>query len=279
MKEIILLEGLPGSGKTTFARRLSEYLSNHNVPNIFYNEGDLHPVDLAWIAILSKEEFKDAINKYPSLKEDIFKHAFLQDNRYFLPYTKVQTTQETQDFYEYMSHYEIYQEDKLTKFFEEHKKRWLHFIEERKHNEFTYIFECVFLQNHINELMLKNDFTDKEILAYFLRFSDLLKGVKVRLFYINQLDVKARLDEIIEQRRSSNKELYPDWIDQVIDYLALGKYAKAKGYIGYNGAMKFFSDRKKLENMIVEHLPFETKTIDLGDDYDSVFDQIIKSID
>jgi hypothetical protein len=105
-----------------------------------------------------------------------------------------------------------------------------------------------------------------------------LKGVKVKLFYINQLDVKSRLDEIIEQRRSENKDLYPDWIDQVIDYLASGKYAEAKGYLGYGGALKFFSDRKKLENMIISHLPFETKVFDLANDYDRVFDQIIKNL-
>jgi hypothetical protein len=177
-----------------------------------------------------------------------------------------------------MSRFEIYREDILSKFFDEHKKRWSHFIEERKHNEFTYIFECVFLQNHINEIMLKNNLSDDETISYFLKFANLLKGVKVKLFYINQLDVKSRLDEIIEQRRSENKDLYPDWIDQVIDYLALGKFAKEKGYLGYGGALKFFSDRKKLENMIISHLPFETKVFDLANDYDRVFDQIIKSL-
>lgn len=275
MKELILLEGLPGSGKTTFAKRLSEYLSDKNIPNIFYMEGDLHPVDLAWIAILSKDEFKDIIQKYPGLKAEIFKYAFLQDNRYLLPYTKIKIDEDTKDFYPYMSHYEIYQEENLDKFFEEHKKRWLRFIEERKGNEFTYIFECVFLQNHINEIMLKNNLPEKEVIKYFLRFAELLKGIKVKLFYINQLDVKTRLDEIIEQRRSTSKELYRDWIDHVIDYLASGKYAKSKGYLNYNGALKFFSDRKKLELKIIDELPFDVKIIDLADDYEDVYQKII----
>jgi thymidylate kinase len=47
MKKIYFIEGLPGSGKTTMARRLSKYLESTNEDVVIYNEGDLHPVDLA----------------------------------------------------------------------------------------------------------------------------------------------------------------------------------------------------------------------------------------
>ncbi len=48
--KLILIEGIPGSGKSTIAQKTGEYLSARGLKTKVYAEGQLHPVDLAWCA-------------------------------------------------------------------------------------------------------------------------------------------------------------------------------------------------------------------------------------
>ncbi|MBN2884106.1 MAG: hypothetical protein JXN10_11300, partial [Clostridia bacterium] len=43
MNRLILLEGIPGSGKTTYARRLEEYFTENGLRAKCYLEGENHP--------------------------------------------------------------------------------------------------------------------------------------------------------------------------------------------------------------------------------------------
>ena len=84
MKKIIFIEGLPGSGKTTIAKKLSDYLNDIGEKSVFYREGDLHPVDLTWIAILTEEELDSLISRYPTLTEAILGNIKKFKDKYHL---------------------------------------------------------------------------------------------------------------------------------------------------------------------------------------------------
>ena len=61
------VEGLQGAGKSTFVRRLAEYLKDYEV----FREGDYSPVELAWCAYVTMEQYDDILAVYPSLREEI----------------------------------------------------------------------------------------------------------------------------------------------------------------------------------------------------------------
>ncbi len=278
MKQIIMIEGLPGSGKTTFARKISAFLSSREVDNVFYAEGDLHPVDLAWIAILTKEDLSNLLKQFPSLKDEIFPNMRLIDNRFFLAYTKVSIDNETKDFYEYCQKYEIYRSLDANDFFEEHRKLWNRFIEEKFDNDFTYVFECILLQNHINQLILQYVLKEEEIINYFQRFKAVFQDVNMKIYYIKQMNHKKTLDRIIEERRTNNKELYKDWIDHVIEYLESFPISKVKGYMGYNGVLKYMSDRMSLELKVLMVLGIDYQVFELDEMYETVLENIKKDL-
>ncbi|MBN2504585.1 MAG: hypothetical protein JXB20_04500 [Bacilli bacterium] len=274
--KIILIEGLPGSGKTTFAKRISQYLDANHIDNKFFSEGDLHPVDLAWTSILSETDLERMITEYPQLADKIACHVKQTDDGYLLAYTNIEIDERSKGFYDYCQHFEIYNTDDLDYFFREHVKLWESFVKENADTDKTYIFECVFLQNHINEIMLKYDLNIEQTINYFRRFSEVFSEVEVKLFYIDQIDVKTIFDKTINERRSRNKALYKDWIDHVIEYFEGSKNAHLKNYLGYDGALRFFQERKELEHRILQGLDFEVVIAELDKDYDSVFD-IMKS--
>ncbi|WP_017417227.1 zeta toxin family protein [Clostridium tunisiense] len=46
--KLILVEGIPGAGKTTTARRIKKRLISEGKNVILYEEGMSHPADMAW---------------------------------------------------------------------------------------------------------------------------------------------------------------------------------------------------------------------------------------
>lgn len=74
--KLIMVEGLPGSGKTTTSIKIGEYLtqklsSDTEMTVRVYQEGDLHPTDMAWCACVPMEELETIYRHYPDYREAI----------------------------------------------------------------------------------------------------------------------------------------------------------------------------------------------------------------
>ena len=78
--KVIIIEGIPGSGKTTFSNLIYHHLKENNIKANLYNEGDLHPIDLAWCSIINEKDFEYLLNKYDKYSQDIKKHTRKLDN-------------------------------------------------------------------------------------------------------------------------------------------------------------------------------------------------------
>ncbi|HRJ58918.1 MAG TPA: hypothetical protein PLV64_21715, partial [Anaerolineales bacterium] len=66
--KLILLEGIPGSGKSTAGATLQKFFEDTNIPSRFWSEGDFdHPADFEGIARLSKSQFEDLLARHPKL--------------------------------------------------------------------------------------------------------------------------------------------------------------------------------------------------------------------
>lgn len=51
---LILVEGIPGAGKTTTARKIKEKLIDEGKEAILYEEGMSHPADMAWECLFKR---------------------------------------------------------------------------------------------------------------------------------------------------------------------------------------------------------------------------------
>jgi len=268
VKNVIFIEGLPGSGKTTFAQKINEILVKKGYKTKLFNEGDLHPIDLAWCSITTKEVFDKLISGYPDKLEEILSKTVVKNDKYITAYTKVRFDKKT-DYYDVFSKYEIYREDDFELFKNAHMELWNEFSRTYD-KESIYIFECIYLQNHINELMLKFDKSKEEIISYFNDLMDKLKDIDKTLIYLSQTDVDWALKNVTEDRRSTNPN-YRDWIDLVIEYFEQTKHGKRLGYIGYEGALKYFKDRQVIELEVINQLDMDVKVFNLINDHDEMF--------
>ncbi len=273
MHNVIFIEGLPGSGKTTYAKRISEFYENQGYQVKRFFEGDLHPIDLAWCGYCNKDQMEAILTKYPKFKEKILENTIEENGKYIIAYTRVWHEETTQEFYDEMAKYEVYQWDSKEDFLNVHKQRWERFANDFDPNT-VYVFECIFLQNHITELILKHNASKTEMISYFKDLLEKIQKTNPLIFYIYQTDIQTTLERIIEERRTTDPTRNRDWIENVNLFLENTKYGKQMGYTGKDGMLKYGSHRQNMEIDILQSLDAPSHIFSLKYDYEEVFEEM-----
>ncbi len=273
----IFIEGLPGSGKTTFAKRLNTELNTRGYTVKQYSEGELNPIDLAWCALLTEEDFKTLTKKHPLLKHEFVKHSVKLDNTYAFAYTQCDHAYTTKAFYEDLEQYEIYRTKDIDYFMSMHLKLWKQFDKNAK-DDTIYIFESIYIQNHINELMLKYDYSNDDIETYLTTLMQNFNRITPVLCHIEQKHVEATIGKMAKERVSKDKTKYNDWIDNVITYIGNQPYAEKYNYTDYPGIIKYFSLRQKKTVSLLPKLQMKKFNYLLDNNYDEVFKALTQDI-
>lgn len=271
MTKLILVEGIPGSGKTTIAQKIAErYRGGGRSVNLFL-EGSAHPADLGWNACVPVEQYEEAIARYPALRGEIERKTTIEGGYAIIAYTLIKT--DNKDFYKEMEAFEVYDgraSDEL--FFRLHYDRWRMFGEEAAQSGAVTIFECAFLQNHINELLFWRDFKESGAIAHCNRLIGFVKQLSPALIYLSQPDIRATIDRVAKERVSPGGN---NWIDRVVTYCEDSHFGKMNGIKGLDGAIKFFTIRKQLEMKILDQLSIPCKVIENANyDWDLVWVEI-----
>ena len=270
---IIFIEGNPGSGKSTFAKRLKQSLLSIGYSVRMYQEGDLHPIDLAWCAILTKDQYQATLDKYRMIKDDILTLTKPMNDQYVVAYTKVNPILAPKEFYDDMSSYEIYRSESLEMFKHAHQLLWNQFPNNMEHDT-VYIFECVFIQNHINELILKYHLEDKAMYPYFRDLVQPLHAYHPYLIFIKQSNVERSIRQVAAERITNDPTKFKNWFDLVLDYMQSMPYTKVLGYIGEQGTIKYFNDRQVISLKIIDQLPIASDIVQLDQSYDDTYEKL-----
>lgn len=110
--KLILFEGIPGSGKSTAAVTIQNFLESKGILSHFWREGDFdHPADFEGIACLSKTQFEELLDRYPMLIEIVREHTSIRGGDHLLQYRKIlRLYPEKMDrsFMDEVSHLDVY---------------------------------------------------------------------------------------------------------------------------------------------------------------------------
>jgi hypothetical protein len=213
------IEGIQGSGKTTMLEKMTQ----DNPKLKAYREGDFSPVELAWCAYVSHSQYEIIIKKYANLAGEIKKNTVKEGEMYIITYTRIIT--DIPDFHKELEQYEIYNGLKSKAEFEEIVlSRFTSWSEDNQ------LFECSIFQNIIENQILYLQMNDDEIVDFYRRVKDTLKGKKYKIIYLS-VDNVREAEEIIKKERSdeAGNEM---WFPVMIKYLEGAPFFKAHGYIG-----------------------------------------------
>ena len=235
------VEGLQGSGKTTLVGQLSEHFPEYKA----IREGEYSPVELAWCAYLTKEEYAEVLEEFPELRAQIEEKTYFEDEHVIVCYTKVQT--DNHGFYQELEKHEIYN-NRVS--FEEFKRIILTRFQNWSGDK--YLFECSLFQNIVEDMMLFRVATDDEIVAFYKDVKQALEGKTFHIMYLKAEDIEGNLNVIRKERSDENgKEI---WFPLMMQFFDNCPYSKANGTSGEADLIAHFAHRQELELRILEEV-------------------------
>jgi len=188
--------------------------------------------------------------KYASLQNEIAHHTIFEGEMAIVAYTQVAT--DNRGFYKEMAAFEVYDGRVLDNvFFELHYDRWRSFAHASAEKAERTIFECAFLQNHVNELLFWRNADETAIISHHIKLLETVKQLSPVLIYLSQTDIRETIQRIARERVSEDNG---NWIDHCIEYCENSPFGKKRGIKGFDGAMVFFAIRKQLEMKILAQL-------------------------
>ncbi len=250
----LFVEGLQGSGKSTLVQKLEKLHPGYTI----YREGDYSPIELAWCAYLTEEEYARVLSQYPALRPQIAENTIAEGDRRVVCYTKVRT--DDRAFFQDLERFEIYNGRVSCEDFEAVRLRryreW--------HGNGT-VSECALMQNTVEDMILFRQKTDEEILMFFRRVRETLAGKPYRILYLSTEDIEGNLG-IIRKERSDEKgnEL---WFPMLLDFFNESPWAAARGLSGEQALLAHLAHRQTLEMRICREIFPDRSTILRSKDY------------
>lgn len=270
--KLLLIEGIPGSGKSTISKRIHAYLEEKGIRSQLFNEGDLHPADLAWHACVPAGEFADLLAKHPGDREAVMRQTTMEEDYAIVAYTHIDT--DNQELRRLLETYEVYDNRvPFERFGELHLQRWERFARSAAAEVGITLFECAFLQNHINELLLFQLADESAILAYMSRLLTTVLALNPVLLYLSQPDVRGTIEKVGDVRVNAQGE--KEWLNACIAYIERSPFGKNRGLRGIEGSIAYFEQRKASELALLSKLPLTSYVVKNAErNWEKVWDEI-----
>ncbi len=249
--KLILVEGIPGSGKTTMAQFVADWLARRGVKTAVFLEGDLaHPADFESVACLDQQEYTELQAQFPAQANFLQSQVIADDRDYFFPYRHLQQTnpQLSPALLTALARYDIYELPVAT-FQRLIRQRWQRFTAKVKVEHPTYIFECCFLQNPLTKFLGRHDEPVAAAQTFILELAAIIQTLQPRLLYLQPGNVRDVLIKVAQERP-------PAWREFVIAYHTQQGHGKAQGWQGFDGLVKFYQMRQAIELALLPQLPF-----------------------
>ncbi|MEK3782456.1 hypothetical protein [Paenibacillus sp. FSL R5-0810] len=262
--KLILVEGLPGFGKSTTSRMIHDILTERNIEARLVMEGDAeHPADYEGTACLTEEEFGRLLQVAGPFKQILIERAAKKGSWYLLPYQKLKNEYEASmpdDLYHSLSKQDIYElpPDLNRRLITD---RWETYAEQAVHENTLMIFECCFIQNPVTVGMVKHDAPEEQVTDYVLGLEKTIHPLNPLLFYIEQNDLGYAFRKAIRERPEA-------WATGFVHYYTQQGYGKHHGLEGVEGTLQVLEARRQLEYSILDKLGLNKERIN-----NSLYDQ------
>lgn len=256
--KLILIEGLPGFGKSTTAQLVHEVLTEMNVHSQLFLEGNLdHPADYDGVACFTLSEYEELRSTYAKCSDLLINRTAIQGDHCFLEYRKLINEYGSSipdELISAITKNDIYELplDQNRRLITE---RWKQFTERVMHNTDTYIFDCCFIQNPITVGMIKNNAIKEDVISYVIELATIVEKMNPLLIYVEQNDLDFSFQKAVQERPK-------EWSEGFIQYYTNQGFGRHHGYSGLEGTLQILKIRKQWEEEIYSNLNIAKEKVD-----------------
>lgn len=240
MAQLILIEGIPGAGKTSVAEALLTIMRVNGFETKVFFEGDTpHPAELEFHACFTKEEYEQLLADNPQHADTIAAHAFTEAGFYLIPYREknefifpIELTcklyaKEFRNAPEPRIPFEVYHAVTIA--------HWKSLAEKWKNKKGFLVLENAFLDHPVQDLLLNYRCDEKTLLAHMREAANVLMPLSPMMFYLEQSELLSTLMRI-SAARGMRGMAFPE-------------------------ALAFWEDRHRIDSMVTESLIIPAKRI------------------
>ncbi|MBP1997011.1 hypothetical protein [Paenibacillus eucommiae] len=256
--KLVLIEGLPGFGKTTTAQLVHEILMEMNIKSQLFLEGNLeHPADYDGVACFKKYEFDELLSTHEKFRDLLSNRMIKQGNNYFLEYRKIKDEYGS-SFPDELLHV-VVKNDVYELSLDQNRKliteRWKKFTESVLNGSDTFVFDCCFIQNPVTMGMIKYGAKKEDVISYVIELASIVEKLNPLLIYVEQNDLDHSF-------RKAAMERPKEWSEGFIEYYTNQGFGKKQGYNGLEGALQVLKTRRELEEEIFNGINIAKKKVD-----------------
>lgn len=248
--KLIIIEGLPGSGKSTTAQNVYEILKTKGINTEFYCEGNYnHPADFDGVAYFNIEDFNVLQQAHSTSRDLLNKIKINYYNGFLIPYRKAIEEQQIsfdERLFNDITKNDIY-ELPLETHIELILSRWNDFVNKYINEDKVVIFECCFIQNPVTVSMIRNNSPKEVTMSYINRLANIIVPLEPVLIYVGQGDINVSFKRVVCERTK-------EWFDRFKDYYINQGYGLSNNLKGLDGVIKVLEARSKIENDIYNSL-------------------------
>ena len=260
MNRLIIVEGLPCSGKSTVSKYIADRLGAR-----FWDEGSgEHPADYEFHAYIDNAALKGFTADEQTL---IRQNAVRRSGGFIVPLGAF-----SGEMSEKLLQYKIY--DFLP--WETEKPvmldKWREFVNSAVPGE-KYVFNCVLLQNPMCETMMRFGFDAGTSAEYIRSICDIISPLEPFVVYLHTGNIRDVTGQTISERGE-------EWLKSVTDYHCNGAYGKANGLAGFDGYITALEERQCREVEILRSLNIRHIIIDdLRENRDRAYPGIMRALE
>lgn len=254
--KLIFVEGPPGSGKTTYAHKITKRLEKkYNVK--FFGEHSPEGIDISCQAYLSNKEFVNFLNKFDRInkskyKSIIFKNTRFLNNKYCLvSYSYLQSSDyQIKNKLEYLYDKEISNRGfDLKIYYEILEIIWNDFFQRNNLEYDCLIFESALIQTHLFNLKGYYNASDDECINFIRKLLKLIDGfVEYEIHITYSKDYPSK--EVIANKYNSDNNSWEIGFERWL--------LNAPCIVPNTGILDFCNQCNKVYFKILKDLSFKT---------------------
>jgi hypothetical protein len=256
--KLVMIEGLPGFGKSTTAKLVHEILAEMSIKSQLFLEGyPEHPADYDGVACLNNDEFDKLLRIHDKFSDLLNQNMIKYGNHYLIEYRKMNNEFGSSIPDEWLD--AVAQKDIYELPLDLNRKlitgKWKKFTESVLKETDTFIFDCCFIQNPVTMGMIKYDSNKEDVISYVLELAAITERLNPLLIYVEQNDPEYSFRKAVRERPK-------EWSEGFIDYYTNQGYGRNQGYKGLEGTLQVLHARRELENGIFNRLKIAKKKVD-----------------